>query len=87
MDVSLPDISLPDELADFVKAQIGSGRYASSSEVLCDALRLMAVRDAEKLKWLQNAWDIGVGSGDAGKLDAASLKRDARHSIAEKNAL
>ena len=35
-------ISLPDELADFVKAKISSGTYTSSSDVVREALGLTA---------------------------------------------
>ena len=37
---------LPSDLAQFVSDQIGSGKYASQSEVVLDALRLM--RDRER---------------------------------------
>jgi len=78
MDVS---VSLPESVADFVKEKIASGRYGSSSEVVSEALRLMQVaerQDAEKLTWLREAWEKGVDSGDAGELDFAELKREAR---------
>ena len=37
---------LPSDLAQFVSDQVGSGKYASQSEVVLDALRLM--RDRER---------------------------------------
>jgi Arc/MetJ-type ribon-helix-helix transcriptional regulator len=35
------NVSLTDELAKFIDAQMATGRYASSSEVVQEALRLM----------------------------------------------
>ena len=35
------NVSLPEELANFVKDKVSSGRYGSSSEVVREALRLM----------------------------------------------
>jgi antitoxin ParD1/3/4 len=77
--------SLTEELANFVKAKVGTGRYASSSEVVLEALRLMESlerREAEKLGFLRKAWQEGIDSGDAGELDMAALKREARARLA-----
>ena len=63
----------------------GTGRYASSSEVVREALRLMESverREAEKLGFLRKAWQEGIGSGDAGELDFAALKQEARARLA-----
>lgn len=75
------NVSLPEELATFVKAKVASGRYTSSSEVVREALRLLERHDqlnAEKLRLLQEAWHEGIDSGDAGEIDFAQLKGDAR---------
>jgi putative addiction module CopG family antidote len=59
----------PEELANFVKDKVSSGRYGSSSEVR-EALRLMEKterREAEKVEWLRRAWKEGADSGDAGR--------------------
>ena len=84
MDTDM-NVSLTEELANFVEATVGTGRYASSSEVVREALRLMESlerREAEKLGWLRNAWQEGLHSGDAGELDLADLKREARAHLA-----
>ena len=75
------NVSLPEELAIFVKAKVESGRYTSSSEVVREALRLLERHDqlnAEKLRLLKAAWQEGIDSGDAGEIDFAQLKSDAR---------
>ena len=63
------NVSLTDELANFVKAKVAAGRYTSSSEVVREALRLMEKveqQEAEKLSFLRKAWQEGIDSGDAG---------------------
>jgi antitoxin ParD1/3/4 len=75
------NVSLPEELANFVKDKVSTGRYGSSSEVVREALRLMEKterQEAEKLAALREAWKEGVDSGDAGELDFAALKKEAR---------
>ena len=82
------EVSLTDELAKFVDAQVASGRYTSSSEVVQEALRLMERLDRaeiDKLHWLQNAWREGIESGDAGEIDFAELKQEARRRLAAKS--
>jgi antitoxin ParD1/3/4 len=62
------NVSLTDELANFVKAKVSGGRYSSSSEVVREALRLMEKierQEAEKLRFLRQAWQEGIDSGDA----------------------
>jgi len=81
-------VSLTDELAKFIDTQVASGRYASPSEVVQEALRLMERFDRaeiEKLHWLQDAWREGIDSGDAGEIDFAELKQEARLRLAAKS--
>ena len=75
------NVSLPDELANYVKAKVATGRYGSSSEVVREALRLLETRDQEeagKLEALRQAWAKGVASGSAGPLDLDDVKSEAR---------
>jgi antitoxin ParD1/3/4 len=79
------NVSLPEELAKFVKDKVSTGRYGSSSEVVREALRLMEKTDreeAEKLALLRLAWKEGIESGDAAEIDFAALKREARGRLA-----
>ncbi len=83
------NVSLTDELANFVKAKVSAGRYSSSSEVVREALRLMEkveAREAEKLTYLRQAWQDGIDSGDAGELDFKALKEEARARLAASKA-
>jgi antitoxin ParD1/3/4 len=75
------NVSLPEELANFVKDKVSTGRYGSSSEVVREALRLMEKteqQEAEKLAALREAWKEGIDSGDAGEIDFATLKKETR---------
>ena len=75
------NVSLPEELANFVKDKVSTGRYGSSSEVVREALRLMEKTEqqaAEKLAALRQAWKEGIDSADAGEIDFAALKTEAR---------
>ena len=71
-------VSLPDELLDFVETNLARGYYASSHEVVSDALRLLQMQQSAKLKWLREAFRIGLESGDAGELDIEELIAEAR---------
>jgi antitoxin ParD1/3/4 len=52
-------------------------------KVVREALRLMEkTEEAEKLALLRQAWKEGVESGDAGEIDFAALKREARGRLA-----
>jgi antitoxin ParD1/3/4 len=75
------NVSLTNELANFVKAKVAAGRYTSSSEIVREALRLMEKteqQEAEKLRLPRKAWREGIDSGDAGEVDFATLKKEAR---------
>jgi antitoxin ParD1/3/4 len=75
------NVSLTDELGEFVNAKVSSGRYTSASEVVREALRLMERHEqieAAKLQWLREAYQAGLASGDAGELDIAAVKAEAR---------
>ena len=86
MDVN---VSLSDDLALFVEAKIATGRYASSSEVVQEGLRLMHKverQDAGLPRSLRTAWKDGLDSGDAGEIDFAALKAEARERRAKPTA-
>lgn len=74
-------ISLTDDLDEFVKTRVASGRNSSPSDVVSEALRLMEIyqqSDAEKLAWLRDAYRVGLESGDGGELDIEEIIAEAR---------
>jgi antitoxin ParD1/3/4 len=46
-------ITLPNELAETVRAKVASGEYASESEVIRDGLRILVARDRAVERWLR----------------------------------
>jgi antitoxin ParD1/3/4 len=45
-------ITLPNEMADLVKAKVAAGEYSTESEVICDGLRVLMARDRAVETWL-----------------------------------
>lgn len=56
------NISLPDQMKDWVEQQVATGRYANSSDYVRDLVRRDEER-ADKLKAFQREIDIGIASG------------------------
>jgi len=66
------NVSLTPELEQLVSELVESGRYRSASEVVCEGLRLLAVRDGTdrvQLEALRRLIQEGLDSGPAGPLD------------------
>lgn len=66
------NISLPEMLAAFVEQEVASGGYASQSEVVREALRLLHREKAtehEKREMLRRAVMVGIEDWKAGRLD------------------
>ena len=71
-------LSLGERWNAFIASQIEGGRYASASEVVRDALRLLEEQKAaSSLERLRIALREGEESGDAGVFDAADIKLEA----------
>ena len=47
-------ITLPNDMADVVKAKVQGGEYASESEVIRDGLRTLMARDRAVESWLHS---------------------------------
>lgn len=45
-------ITLPNQMADAVKAKVAAGEYATESEVIRDGLRVLMARDRALENWL-----------------------------------
>lgn len=61
-------ITLPNEMADIIKAKVAAGEYASESEVIRDGLRVLMARDRVTENWLMQ--EVGPAY-DALKADPA----------------
>ena len=62
-------VTLPNDMADEVRAKVASGDYASESEVIRDGLRALRARDRAVEAWLRS--DVAA-SYDALVADPAS---------------
>lgn len=47
------NVTLPDDLADQVRARVASGQYASESDVVIEALRTLDDREQSLEQWLR----------------------------------
>lgn len=86
-------IALTPELAALVKTAVESGDYASTSEVVREALRDWKQRrelddqmHAAKLAQLRKDIQDGINSGDSRTLDVAAVKRRGRERLASMKA-
>jgi antitoxin ParD1/3/4 len=74
-------IALTPDMAAAVRQAVESGDYASSSEVIRDALREWKLRravDRELVEELRRLWREGIDSGPSEPLDMGEIKREAR---------
>lgn len=46
-------VTLPDDLADQVRARVASGKYANESDVVAEALRTLEDREHDVEHWLR----------------------------------
>ena len=72
-------VSLGEHWNDFIDSMLKSGRYASTSELMRDSLRLLEEKEAaSQLEALRKALIDGEKSASAGKLDINKIKQKAR---------
>ena len=75
-DIERLSIALPAPMAAAVRRVVEDGEYASTSEVIRDALRLWEARrqlHERDLDLLRHHWDAGKASGRAGPIDIPAL--------------
>jgi antitoxin ParD1/3/4 len=70
------NVTLPIEMLDFVENEVSSGQYATSSEVIGDALRLLRhekTQQAEKLAVLHGEIRAGMDAAAEGRFSERSV--------------
>ena len=80
-------IALPAPMASDVRRAVEDGEYASTSEVIRDALRLWGLRRELRqrdIEVLRRHWDEGIASGLAGPLDIERLIAEERAKLRTK---
>lgn len=71
------NVSLPGDMVEFVEGEVSQGGYASSSEVVREALRLLRhekAQQAEKLAILRREIGMGVAAANAGRFSKRSVQ-------------
>ena len=73
-------VALSGDMAAFAESKLAAGRYASMSEIVDEALRLLEKVEAPVYDeaFLKRAWQEGIESGDAGEVDIEDIKKEAR---------
>ena len=80
-NVEKVSVALTGEQVSALKAAVETGEYATTSEIVREAVRdwqlkrELRLRDIERLR---DAWDKGLASGSAGELDMHELRKEAR---------
>lgn len=80
------NVSLPSEMVDFVEHEVATGGYASSSEVVREALRLLQrerAQEQEKIAILRREVAIGLAAAEEGNFSSRSALDIAEQIIAE----
>lgn len=70
-------VTLGQHWDQFIALMLKEGRYGSTSELIRASLRLMEEQEGQRAR-LRVALMEGKDSGDAGPLDMATIKREAR---------
>lgn len=84
-DVQKVSIALTGEQLSTLKAAVASGEYATTSEIVREALRDWQFKRElrqEEVEHLRRMWDEGKASGPAVSLNFNDLRREARLRLA-----
>lgn len=80
-NVEKVSVALTSEQIAALKAAVDAGDYATTSEVVREAVRDWQMKRAlrqEEVQRLRKLWDDGIASGSAGELDLLALRQEAR---------
>jgi antitoxin ParD1/3/4 len=84
-DIQKVSVALTGEQVSVLKAAIASGEYATTSEIVREALRDWQFKRElrrDEVERLRQLWDEGKASGPAAPLDFEELRREARQRLA-----
>ena len=68
-------ITLPNDMADAVRAKVAAGEYATESEVIRDGLRVLMARDRAVEDWLRGEVVAAYDALKAEPARAVSIER------------
>lgn len=78
------NVSLPDQMRDWVESKIADGQYANNSDYVRDLIR-KDQQQASKLKAMQEAITAGLQSGEAQDFNADAFKQRMLESLKSEN--
>lgn len=84
-NVQKVSIALTSEQVAALRAVVEAGEYATTSEVVREALRDWQMKRAlqrEDIRRLRHLWDEGLASASAGDIDMTTLRLEARARLA-----
>jgi len=80
-DILKVSVALTGEQVSILKLAVEAGEYATTSEIIREALRDWQFKHdlrREELARMRAAWDQGVNSGEAAPVDMKELRTEAR---------
>ncbi len=80
-DIGRMTVVFPEPMAAQIRAAVAAGEYASTSEVVREAVRLWSSSRQlrhEEIEALRRAWDHGKASGISGPLDMKAIIQEAK---------
>ena len=76
-------ITLPPEMASFIRQKVESGLYGSNSEIIREALRGLMERE-RRLERLDGSIALGLADAEAGRVqEIEAVRRELRDAAAE----
>ena len=76
-------ITLPPEMASFIRQKVDSGLYGSNSEIIREAMRALMARE-RRLERLDGAIALGLADAEAGRVqEIEALRRELRGAAAD----
>jgi antitoxin ParD1/3/4 len=76
-------VALTREQAAALRGAVEAGEYATTSEIVREAVRDWQLKREQRVLVLRGLWDEGKASGDAGVIDFEDLRRVARERVRE----
>jgi antitoxin ParD1/3/4 len=86
LDIQKISIALTEEQVTTLKAAVETGEYATTSEIVREALRDWQFKRevrGEDLRRLRELWSQGKGSGATKPLDSPRMREEARQSLTQ----
>jgi antitoxin ParD1/3/4 len=76
-------VTLPPEMASFIRQKVESGLYGSNSEIIREAMRGLMERE-RRLERLDGAIALGLADAEAGRVqEIEAVRRELRDAAAE----